>query len=368
MRAWICGLILGLPALVAARPARREPPPRMDAACDDLPLGPLAEALDREIAALAPRAPLRRHGHAMKAASYAARVLAPLSALAHRGDLAALCAELPRLGWRTLSRQVVLTAYDSPTVNGSLTRDAAHTMPLYRRPPDLVSCPGGGFGKLDGARCVPYDTTQQILGGSLAGRGLELVWLADPYDALVLEVEGAGTIALPDGRRVTIGADGQNGHPYSNVTRLLASEGKLPPGPPPASPLPGNAKARAYFRAHPKELAAAWSKNPHYVFFREQTAAASGQLGALTPGRSVSIDPAVVPMGALLWIRAKKPMIAGGRITGWQPFERLVLGQDTGVAIRGRRRLELYWGDDDTARIASAGGTARGEAYLVVGP
>lgn len=327
---------------VAARP--------MTVGCDDLDLSSLAEAVERELPALE-RSTAALPGTTTTARDYAARVLRPILALAKADDRAHLCGTLQySLKWLHVGADHVLfTAYDTPTVRGSLSRDATYRYPLYRRPKDA------------GARY----TTAQILGGALAGRGLELVWLADPYDALALHVEGAGVVQLPDGRVFPVGSDGHNGQPYQNVSKLLVADGKLPPGPAPASHAPGNPKARAWFAAHPADLEVYWGRNPHFVFFRSVTKAGGGKYGALVAGRSVAIDESRVPMGALLYVRAQKPIVAGGVITGWAPMTRLVLGQDTGAGIRGQR-MDVYFGEDEVALAAAQAMTVTGDAWVLM--
>ena len=128
---------------------------------------------------------------------------------------------------------------------------------------------------------------------------------------------------LPDGRTFPVGSDGHNGQPYQNVSKLLIADGKLPPGPPPPSHAPGNPKARAYFAAHPADLDVYWGRNPHFVFFRSVDKAGGGKYGALVAGRSVAVDESRVPMGALVFVRAQKPIVdADGAITGWEPMTR----------------------------------------------
>src|SRR5262249_31699550 len=156
----------------------------------------------------------------------------------------------------------------------------------------------------------------------------------------------------PDGRRFSIGADGHNGQLYQNVSKLLSADGKLPGGPPPPSHAPGNPKARAYFAAHPADLNLYWGRNPHFVFFRAVEKAGGGKYGPLVTGRSVAVDEARVPLGALLFVRAQKPVVDGGAVSGWQPFTRVMLAQDTGAGIRGQR-MDLYFGDDDYALAAA---------------
>ena len=320
-------------------------------ACDDLELPSLAEAIERELPSLE-RSSATLSGTGTTARDYAARTLRPILALARADDRARLCGALQySMRWLHVGAdRVLFTAYHTPTVRGSLTRDATYRWPLYRRPRDA------------GARY----TTAQILGGALAGRGLELVWLADAYDALALQVEGAGIVQLPDGKSFPVGSDGHNGQPYQNVSKLLIADNKLPPGPPPPSHAPGNPKARAYFAAHPADLDVYWGRNPHFVFFRSVDKAGGGKYGALVGGRSIAVDESRVPMGALMFVRAQKPVVAGGVISGWQPMTRLVLAQDTGAGIRGQR-IDVYFGEDDYALAAAQAMTVQGDAWVLIG-
>ncbi len=322
----------------------------MTVGCDDLDLPSLAEAIERELPALE-RSSTTLPGTTTTARDYAARALRPMLALAKADDRAHLCGTLQySMRWLHVgAHHVLFTAYHTPTVRGSLSRDAIYRYPLYRRPKDA------------GARY----TTAQILGGALAGRGLELVWLADPYDALALHVEGAGVVQLPDGRAFPVGSDGHNGQAYQNVSKLLIADGKLPAGPPPPSHAPGNPKARAYFAAHPADLELYWGKNPHFVFFKSVAKAGGGKYGALVAGRSVAVDESRVPMGALVYVRAQKPIVADGTITGWAPMTRVVLGQDTGAGIRGQR-MDVYFGEDDLALAAAQAMTVQGDAWVLM--
>jgi membrane-bound lytic murein transglycosylase A len=369
MRTFLVGaaLLAALPARAQLKPAAA---PTLGATCDDLDLAPLASALTAEMAALAKKSSttLKIGDRSVPAVEYAQKTLAPLAALAAAGNKGALCGALAsRYAWyRVSDSSILMTAYHTPSVRGSLTADATFKYPLYKRPPDFVKCPNGTMGKMSGGACVPYDDTAAILGGSLKGKGLELVYLSDPYDALALHVEGASGIQLPDGKIISIGADGHNGLAYQNVSKLLAADGKMPPGPPPLSTLPGNPKARKYFTEHPAELNVYWGKNPHFVWFKMSPKGASGKLGALTPNRSIAIDPAFVPFGALMWIRAQKPVVTDGRITGMQPYTRVVLGQDTGAGIKGPNRIDVYYGEDAYAQAASAGTSVQGDAYVLV--
>jgi membrane-bound lytic murein transglycosylase A len=309
-------------ALLAAQVALALPPN-----CDDQPLEALAAQLVRVI-----DIQQKRGGAAL---DYATRVLRPIWQKAHHGDRAQFCQALKeKLAWKKLPT-ILFTAYHTPMVRASLTRDETYRYPLYKRP-------DGALAKL---------STAQILAGGLAGRGLELAWLADAYDALALHVEGAGKLTLPDGRTLAIGTHGHNGQTYQNVSKLLAADGKMPPGPPPPSNQPGNPKARAYFIAHPDELNLYWGKNPHYVFFKAVEKAGGGSFGELTAGRSIAVDPSQIPLGSLVWIRLPN-------------VDRLAVAEDTGAGIKGGR-IDVYFGEDEAALTAAQSLTANGEAWLL---
>jgi membrane-bound lytic murein transglycosylase A len=338
--------------LAARAQLQADAAPPLTSACDDLDLPSLVEAIERELPALErSSATLTLGGRTVRAADYAARTLRPLVAFARANDLPHLCgALLYNYAWlRVGPGTVQFTAYHTPTVKGSLRPDATYRYPLYRRPQDTRA----------------HLTTAQILAGGLARRGLELVWLADPYDALALHVEGAGIIELPDGAHLPIGTDGNNGQPYQNVSKLLIADGKLPAGPPPPSHQPGNPKARAYFVAHPADLDVYWGRNAHFVFFRRVDKAGGGQYGPLVTGRSVAVDAERVPMGALLFVRAHKPVVADAAVTGWTPFTRVMLAQDTGAGIRGQR-MDLFFGDDAYAQVAAQTLTVHGDAWVLM--
>jgi membrane-bound lytic murein transglycosylase A len=345
--------LLLLPAAAARAELTTEATPALTAACDDLDLPSLIAAIEREAATLArSSATLTLAGRSVRAADYAARTLQPILGYARAGDLPHLCGALQyNYVWlRVGPGHVGFTAYHTPAVKGSLTRDATYRYPLYRRP-------SGAAAAL---------TTAQILAGALANRGLELVWLADPYDALALHVEGAGLIELPDGSRLPIGTDGHNGQPYQNVSKLLIADGKLPAGvPSQPSSQPGNPKARAYFAAHAGELERYWGRNPHFVFFKRAATAGSGQFGGLVSGRSVAVDVERVPMGALLYVRAYKPVVSNGAVTGWAPLARVMLAQDTGAGIRGQR-MDIYFGEDAYAQVAAQTMSLQGDAWVLM--
>ncbi len=246
------------------------------------------------------------------------------------------------------------TGYYEPEIAASLVRQPGYEVPLYKRPADLIDVPLGDFapslkgrtvrGRVQGNRLVPYATREQISGGALVGRSLELAWAADPYEAFFLEIQGSGRLKLPDGRIVRIGYDGQNGRDYVAIGRLLIEQGKLERG------KAGMKEIIAWLRANPAEAPAILNANPSKIFFRVLTG--EGPVGAMgvavTPHVSVAADPAFIPLGA--------PLLVETTLTGpATPFTRLMVAQDTGGAIKGANRIDLFLGPGaDAAATAGA--------------
>ena len=237
-------------------------------------------------------------------------------------------------------REGLLTGYFEIELAGSRRRYGPYQTPIYRRPPDL------GQGR-------PLTRTI-IEQGALAGRGLELFWVADPIDAFFLEIQGSGRIRLENGKEVRVGYDGQNGLPYVAVGRLLVERGEIP------REKVTMASIRAWMRAHPAAGAALRRENPSYVFFR--VVPGDGPIGAekvaLTPERSLAVDRSYIPLGAPLWLAAAEEFTPDERI------ERLVIAQDTGGAIKGPVRGDLFWGAGAIAGERAGDMHARGRLSI----
>lgn len=259
----------------------------------------------------------------------------------------------------------LFTGYYEIELLGSRERMAGYGTPLYRRPADLVSVDLGLFrpslrgeriaGRVSGGALLPYETRAQIEDGALARHGLELFWIADPIDAFFLAIQGSGRILLPGGGVARVGFDGQNGHPYVPIGRLLVEQGAL------ARNDVSMRTIRDWLIAHPAQAQRMMDENPSYVFFRElQNQGPDGgpdgaQGVALTPGRSLAIDRAFLPLGVPLWLDAEE-----GRL------RRLVIAQDSGGAIRGPVRGDMFWGHGADAAARAGAMKARGEYYMLL--
>lgn len=256
------------------------------------------------------------------------------------GDWPAVCAlsegvNDAQLYFETFFRPVLIrdgeeplfTGYYEPELPGSRTRSDEFSVPLYRMPEDA---PTGR----------PWLTRAELeTSGILEGRGLELVWLKDPVDKFFLQIQGSGRIKLNDGGRMRVGFGGKNGHPYRSVGRELVRRGVFEDHQVSAQVI------RNWVTGNPEAGIELLHHNPSYVFFREvsQVPPEKGPLGAMnrsiTADRSVAVDPEFVPLGAPVWLEKG----------GAEPFRRLMVAQDTGAAINGAQRADVFYGTGDDA-------------------
>jgi len=245
-----------------------------------------------------------------------------------------------------------LTGYFEPELAGSIEPDATYAVPLLAPPADLVGAqpgeppPGWPEGLAAARRTAtgfePYPDRAAIADGVLGAAAQPVVHVADPVDAFMVQVQGSARVRLRDGRVVRVGYAGRNGHPYTSIGRVLAEQEGVPPSLMTADLLV------AWLKANPERAPAIMRRNRSFVFFRliETLGPADGPVGAagasLTPGRSLAVDFRLWPYGMPVWIEADLPAGSGG--TDVTPVRRLVVAQDTGTAIVGPARGDLYFG------------------------
>lgn len=250
--------------------------------------------------------------------------------------------------------EVLFTGYYQPILGGSLVPTEKFHYPIYGKPADLITAELVTLrlkptverivGRAEGEQFMPYYSRREIdEAGSLQGRGLEIAWVADPIDLFFLHIQGSGIVRLPDGRQISVGYAAQNGRPYRSIGRLLIDRGRVP------KEEMSMQRLRRYLMENPAEREEIFGYNESYVFFRVLE---NGPLGSLevpvTGGRSMATDARLFPKGALAWIQTQIPMIDGdGKLAGWRPIARFVLNQDTGGAIRGLQRADLYFGSGE---------------------
>lgn len=265
----------------------------------------------------------------------------------------------------------LLTGYYEPLLQGARLPDGQHRYPLYRRPPDLVSVDLGLFdpelqgrrvaGRVDRGKLVPYADRAAIDGGALAGRDLELLWVDDPVQRFFLEIQGSGQVRLPDGAIVRVGYADQNGRPYRAIGKDLIELGAIP------REQMSMQAIRDWLEAHPDQAQAMMARNASFVFFREmpELATAPGPVGAqgapLTPGRSLAVDRKFLPLGAPVWLDSTAPYADGDR-----PLRRLVVAQDTGGAIKGPVRGDVFWGAGPQAEQLAGHMKSPGRLYILL--
>ncbi|MEO8722383.1 MAG: murein transglycosylase A [Sphingobium sp.] len=251
------------------------------------------------------------------------------------------------------------TGYFEPEIAGSRVQARGYTVPVYRRPPDLVDVDLGAFsdslkgkhirGRVQGQIFVPYADRAELESGGLAGRGLEIAWAADDIEFFFLQIQGSGRLRLPDGSIMRIGYDGQNGRDYTGIGKLMKDRGLIQAG--------SMQDIMSWLRANPQQGRAIMNENKSFVFFKEIVG--PGPLGALaipvTGGSSVAADPRYVPLGAPILLSLDRAEPNG-----------LWIAQDTGGAIKGANRVDTFWGAGEQARATAGGMSARGSALLLL--
>ncbi len=244
----------------------------------------------------------------------------------------------------------LFTGYYEPELTGSRTAGGKFTTPLYTRPSDLVSVDLGAFrpamkgeriaGRVDDAKLVPYPTRGQIVSSGLGGRSNVIAYVDDPVGAFFLQIQGSGRVKFANGEVIRVAYDGQNGHPYTAVGRVLIDRGEV------RREDMSMQRIRSWLLANPSKAEPLMGENASFVFFKERPIAdpALGADGAqslgLTPEASLAVDLKFHGLGAPMWIDATAPAESGPDVV----FRRLVVAQDTGGAIRGPVRGDVYWG------------------------
>jgi len=236
----------------------------------------------------------------------------------------------------------LFTGYFEPELNGALQPTARYQYPLYREP---------NVSKVSN----PWLTRREIeTGDFMAGKGLEIAWVDDPVELFFLQIQGSGRIRLPDGRMIRVGYGGSNGHDYRSIGVELVRRGIYKAHQVSAQVI------KNWVRRNPVAGRELLFHNPAYVFFRrlDKVPAHAGPLGAMnrsiTPKRTVAVDPKYTPLGAPVWIEK------GGKT----PMRRLMVAQDTGSAIKGPQRADIFFGTGDAA--GRAAGKLRDPGRLVV--
>ncbi len=262
----------------------------------------------------------------------------------------------------------LFTGYYEAALDGSLTRGGPYQYPLHTRPDDLVMVDLGAFredlrgrriaGRVTDGRLRPYEDRAAITAGDWPHTGGEqvLVWVDDPVDAFFLHIQGSGRIKLDDGGEMRVGYAGQNGHVYYAIGRALIESGAV------RREDMSMQAIRAWLDRNPHRAQELMNLNPSYVFFRRLDG--PGPLGgegvALTPERSLAIDRSLMPYGMPVWVDIAPPA------EGAPALQRLMVAQDTGGAIRGAVRGDVFWGHGERAEYLAGKMKSEGRYWLLL--
>lgn len=263
----------------------------------------------------------------------------------------------------------LLTAYYEPVLQGSRVPDETYQTPIYKRPADLVTlieetraAKAGAMthGRKTAAGSEPFFTRAEIEQGALKGKGLELLYFAEPVDVFFMHIQGSARVKLTDGTFTRVHYDGKNGHQYSSIGQYLIDKGMMA-----ADKVSLNA-LKAWLQADRERGKKIMWQNPSFVFFREapDDGGENGPPGALgvplTPMRSLAVDPAYHALGTPIFVSAE----GMGHVEKSGKFEKLMIAQDVGSAIKGPERGDLYFGSGDAA--AKMAGVTKVKGSFVV--
>jgi len=260
----------------------------------------------------------------------------------------------------------LITGYYAPDLQGSRQPDQRFRYPLYAVPDDLLVIDLRSLypdlanyrlrGRIEGRRVVPYWSRADIDAGKAPILGNELFWVEDPVELFFLQIQGSGRISTPSGEQVMVGFAEQNGHPYRSIGKLLLDRGAM------TKDQMSMQNIKAWARANPAQVAQLLAENPSYVFFRElapELITPPGALGvALTPERSVAVDPRTIPLGAPVFLSTTRP-------SSDIPLQRLMVAQDTGGAIKGAVRADFFWGMGNEAGAQAGKMKQQGRLWLL---
>lgn len=240
----------------------------------------------------------------------------------------------------------LFTGYYEPVLYGSRRKSGHFIYPLYAPPADIKTR-------------KPHYSHAEIDQGRLAGKGLEVAWVDDPVMLFFLQIQGSGRIRYGDGSEQLMGYAGQNGHPYQSLGKIMGDEGRLP------KDQINFFTLRQWLYDHPTEALSMMERNPSYVFFKPlNRAGAVGAVGnVLTPRRSMAVDSRYIPYGLPLYLETELPGPAGAASA---PFRRIMVAQDTGGAIRGPVRGDIFFGGGNDAEYLAGFMKGKGIYSLLV--
>ena len=274
---------------------------------------------------------------------------------------------------QTKTGKTLFTGYFEPVLQARLNKNRIFKYPIYKKPDDLINIDLSPFGKqfrgkrivakIEGKKITPYYSRSQIdTLHVLDGKNLEIAWLKNPIDRFFLHIQGSGKLLLPENKTIQVGYAASNGLPYRSIGRYMFKKGYL------TRDKLSMQNIRKYISQYPETADSILNHNPSYVFFRILPNGPLGNINVpLTPGRSIALDSNLFPKGALGFISCQKPIIdSKDNIVRWERFSRFVVNQDTGGAIKGAGRADIFWGSGKYARIVAGHLKHEGELYIMM--
>ena len=268
---------------------------------------------------------------------------------------------------------MLFTGYFEPVYDARLSPDDEYKFPIYSLPEDLIKIDLSLFkdkykgenivARFEEKQVLPYYTRMEIESRKiLENRNLEIAWLKDPIDVAFLHIQGSGRLRVADGGLLSVGYQSSNGRQYKSIGKYLIEKEYM------TKEEMSMQGIRSYLSMHPDILEDTLNFNPSYIFFRVLENGPLGNIGVpLTPGRSIALDSRLFPKGALCFIRSEKPVDnSDGEIEKWEKFSRFIINQDTGGAIKGAGRADIFWGSGKYAELAAGHMKHEGDLFVLI--
>jgi membrane-bound lytic murein transglycosylase A len=262
--------------------------------------------------------------------------------------------------------KVIVTGYYEPLLNGSPVKTNTYLYPVYSKPCDLIITNLSGkptSGRYDGQTIVPYYSRHEIeTDPNFTKKAKPIAWVDDRVDLFFLHIQGSGQIHLTDGETINVHYNGSNGRPYRSIGKLLIDQNKV------GREEMSMQKIRTYLKNHPNQIDEILHHNSRYIFFKKEKDGPLGCLGvSLTPARSAAFDRSAFPSAALAFIKTSIPLIDGNKnISAWSEYKGFVLNQDTGAAIKGPGRTDIFWGSGPYAEVTAGHLKSQGDVYFLI--
>jgi len=262
----------------------------------------------------------------------------------------------------------MITGYYEPLLHGAMQADERYRYPLYKSPEDMLIIDLASIypalkgkrvrGRVIGNKVVPYYSREQIESDETPLSGQELLWVDDRDQLFFLQIQGSGRVQLPDGKVIGAGYANQNGHAYISIGKKLIEMGEI------ERENVSLFSIKAWLKSNPQRAKALLNENPSYVFFILRDKPEDGPTGSLnvplTPERSLAIDPKFVQLGTPIWLNTSYPG------EDQLPLQKLVMAQDTGGAIKGQLRADLFWGTGERAELMAGNMKQTGEMFILL--